>query len=123
VAAGVRRALGACNLGIAARAERALARGDARALGALMGEAQAVFDELVAPACPELAAPRLHETLRHPALAELAWGAKGVGSQGDGCAQIVARGAAERDALAARLEADLGVRCLPLSLAPAGAAG
>jgi hypothetical protein len=39
-----------------------------------------------------------------------------VGSQGDGCAQLVARGPEERRALAARLEADLGVACWPLTV-------
>ena len=119
LAAGVRRALGEGNRDITARAEGFVVAGDVRGLGELMSEAQAVFDELVAPASAELAAPRLHAVLAHPLLLELAWGAKGVGSQGDGCAQVVARGPEERDVLATRLESQLGVRCLPLSLAPA----
>ena len=117
LAAGVREALGPLNVGITAEARAVLARGDARGLGTLMREAQATFDRLVAPACPELASPRLHQVLAHPALGELGWGGKGVGSQGDGCAQMVARGAAERDALAATLERDAGVTCLPLTVA------
>jgi galactokinase len=116
VAAGVREALGPRNLALLARARAALEAGDAAGLGALMGEAQALFDALVAPACPELAAPRLHAVLAHPAARELAFGGKGVGSQGDGCAQLVARGPEERRALAARLEADLGVACWPLTV-------
>jgi galactokinase len=116
IAAGVREALGPRNATLAADAEGALARGDAAAVGALMTEAQAVFDRLVAPACPELRAPRLHEVLAHPAARELAWGGKGVGSQGDGCAQLVARGPDERDALAAALTAAFDVGCLPLTV-------
>jgi galactokinase len=116
VAAGVREALGPRNLALVAGARAALEAGDAAGLGALMGEAQAVFDALVAPACPELAAPRLHAVLAHPAARELAFGGKGVGSQGDGCAQLVARGPEERRALAAWLERDLGVACWPLTL-------
>jgi mevalonate kinase len=116
VAAGVREALGPRNRTMLARARGLLAAGDGPALGALFEEAQALFDRLVAPACPELAAPRLHEVLTHPAARELAWGGKGVGSQGDGCAQLLARGADERRALAARLEAGLAVRCLPVTL-------
>jgi galactokinase len=81
-----------------------------------MVEAQALFDERVAPASPaELAAPRLHAVLAHPALRELGYGGKGVGSQGDGSAQIVARGPDERTRLAAVLERDLDVRCWPLT--------
>jgi galactokinase len=116
VAAGVREALGPRNLALTAAARRALADGDACGLGALMREAQATFDGLVAPACPELAAPRLHAVLAHPTVRELAWGGKGVGSQGDGCAQLVARGPDERERLAAALEGALDVACLPLTL-------
>jgi galactokinase len=116
LARGVRDALGPRNASLLARGRGALARGDGPALGALMREAQAVFDALVAPACPELAAPRLHEVLAHPSVAELTHGGKGVGSQGDGSAQLVARGLAERRRLAEHLERDLAVRCLPLSL-------
>jgi galactokinase len=116
LAAGVREALGARNAELVARASAALIAGDARALGEVMIEAQRVFDRLVAPACPELAAPGLHALLAHPAVGELAWGGKGVGSQGDGCAQLVARGPEERTELAGRLERDLEVACLPLTI-------
>jgi len=119
VAARVREALGERNRALVLRARAALEEGDPRALGDLMGEAQARFDACLAPASPvELAAPRLHELLAHPAVAELAWGGKGVGSGGDGCAQLVARGPEEACALAARLERELGVACLPLALRP-----
>ena len=117
LAAGVRDALGPRNAVLVAGAERALAAGDAAALGATMAEAQAVFDALVVPASPALAAPRLHAVLAHPAARALAFGGKGVGSQGDGCAQLVARGEAERAELAARLARDLDVAWLPLSVA------
>ena len=118
----MRDALGPRNAELLGRARGALLAGDAARLGALMQEAQALFDAQVAPACPELRAPRLHEVLAHPAVRELAHGGKGVGSGGDGSAQLVARGPAERDALAKRLEAELGVGCLPLTLEPDAAA-
>ncbi len=117
LAAAVREALGPANARLLRQARAALEAGDAPALGALMLEAQALFDSQVAPASPaELAAPQLHAVLTHSALRELTYGAKGVGSQGDGCAQLVARGPAERLRLAERLEHDLGVRCWPLTL-------
>jgi mevalonate kinase len=118
LAAGVRDALGPMNAALLSRARAAVAAGDPQKLGALMGEAQQVFDRLVAPACPELAAPRLHEVLTHPVVRELAWGGKGVGSQGDGCAQLLARGPAEREALATRLARDLGLTSLSLTMGP-----
>jgi galactokinase len=112
----VREALGPRNLELTGAARKALADGDARGLGALMHEAQTTFDRLVAPACPELAAPRLHAVLAYPGVRELAWGGKGVGSQGDGCAQLVARGPDERERLAVVLEGAVDVACLPLTL-------
>jgi len=115
-AARVRAALGAANLATVAAARVALEAGDAPTLGALMREAQVRFDADVAPASAALAAPRLQAVLRHPAVAGLAYGGKGVGSQGDGCAQLVCVGPDERDALAARLACDLAVRTLPLTL-------
>ncbi len=123
LAARVRQALGEANLALLGRARAALESGDAPALGAVLGEAQAIFDAQVAPASEELRAPRLHEVLAHPAVAELGHGAKGVGSQGDGCAQIVARSAEARRALAARLEREEGVHCLPLTITPGAAGG
>jgi hypothetical protein len=54
--------------------------------------------------------------LAHPAARELALGGKGVGSGGDGSAQLVLPSAAARDALAKRLETDLDVGCLPLTI-------
>lgn len=117
IAAGVRRALGERNVALVGRAREALEAGDAERLGALMSEAQVRFDADVAPACPtELTAPRLHEVLAHPRVAELCFGGKGVGSGGDGCAQLVARGPEQREALQALLERELGLASLPLVL-------
>lgn len=110
-------ALGRMNRVILEEASKAFSRGDAQALGALMNRAQEVFDELVAPCCPsELSSPKLHAVLRHPALTELAWGAKGVGSQGDGTAQILCRSQEERTVLAGILSRDVGVTLLELGI-------
>lgn len=116
IAASVRDALGAKNLALVARARRAIEDADAAALGALMNEAMALFDTQIAPACGLLAAPRLHAVLANRAVHALAYGGKGVGAGGDGCAQFVARGTAERTELAVRLERELGVACWPLDL-------
>lgn len=123
LASRVRDALGARNAALVASARAAVEAGDVAALGALMTEAQARFDADVAPACPELRAPRLHEVLAHPVVRELALGGKGVGSQGDGCAQLVAADPERRARLAARLESALGVACLPLTVEPSPAPG
>ena len=119
LAAGVRSALGPMSAELVRRAAEVLRSGTPAELGALMTEAQAVFDRLVAPACPELRAPCLHEVLDHPTVRELAFGGKGVGSQGDGCAQLVAKGPEERSELSRRLDGSLGLRSFPLTIRPA----
>jgi mevalonate kinase len=113
----LRDALGPANRRMIGRALPALESGDAEALGRVMIEAQEVFDRQVAPSSPqELRAPVLHSVLQHPATLELAWGGKGVGSQGDGTAQFVCRGSGERSVLAARLSGELGLACLDLTI-------
>lgn len=119
--AALRAALGLENLAVIAAARAALEAGEAREVGRLMVEAQEMFDRDVAPACPsELAAPRLHAVLAHPAARDLTWGGKGVGSQGEGAAQFVCRGPEERAQLARCLEEDAAVRCLPLTVPVGG---
>ncbi|KNC46907.1 GHMP kinase [Thecamonas trahens ATCC 50062] len=83
-----------------AAAGDALVGGDARRLGKVLVEAQQAFDEVAIPMVPsELAAPVLHGLLTDATVGELVWGGKGVGSQGDGCAQFVARSAEAAEAL------------------------
>jgi galactokinase len=111
-------ALGVENERIVRAAYRAVGAGDARRLGELMSEAQRTFDELVAPHSPdELASPLLHELLDLPDLREHIHGGKGVGSQGDGTAQFVARSAEDRDAAMEKItRAYPRMRCFPLTI-------
>jgi UTP-glucose-1-phosphate uridylyltransferase len=113
----VQQLLGPRNRRLVHEATAALQAGDAERLGALMREAQQAFDRDAAPVCPEeLRAPLLHRVLAHPAVQPHVWGGKGVGSQGDGAAQFVARSAADQRAAVEVLERELGVSCLTLTL-------
>jgi len=119
IATGVRRALGPLNQQIVYQARDALISGDVCRVGELMVEAQKIFDRFVAPACPsQLGAPKLHHLLEYSPLQELIWGSKGVGSQGDGTAQLLTRGPEERLLAKAIVENDLGLPCLSLTLKP-----
>ncbi len=110
------RALGADNLQITTRAIELLAAGDAKGLGALMKKAQKIFDRKIAPHSPdELQSPRLHAVLADPVVRRLSWGGKGVGSQGDGSVQFVARDAESQRRLTLRLR-ELGTRPYELTL-------
>ena len=115
----VQEYLGPVNTRIVRDAMAALAQGDAEQLGRLMREAQSTFDKHMQPACPsELAAPVLHKVLEYAPLQPLVLGGKGVGSQGDGTAQFIARDAASRRKAAEIIENDLGLSCLELTLRP-----
>lgn len=86
------RALGEDNQRIINMAIDYMAKGDVEALGKLMTGAQALFDTAVAPMCPEeLTSPKLHEVLRDPIILPWVYGGKGVGSQGDGSIQFLAK--------------------------------
>jgi UTP-glucose-1-phosphate uridylyltransferase/mevalonate kinase len=114
---GVQELLGPTNKRIVHAAVEALELSDAQRLGALMGEAQALFDRFATPACPEeLAAPLLHRVLNHEPVQKHIWGGKGVGSQGDGTAQFLARSAADQTSLVEIVERDLKMSCLPLTI-------
>ena len=114
---GVQELLGPINKRIVHQAAEALEACDARRLGELMTEAQALFDRYAAPACPEeLTAPVLHRVLGHEPLRPHIWGGKGVGSQGDGSAQFVARTAEDQQAVVDIVRRDLRMTCLPLTL-------
>ena len=119
----VRYYLGPVNGELLAEARKAVEQGDAEEVGTLMTEAQRLFDQFMAPACPsELEAPKLHKVLGYSPIQELIWGGKGVGSQGDGCAQFVARGKEEREELKRRL-AELDVECFELDMKAADEPG
>jgi len=101
----VHAALGELNQKIIKRAVEYLKNGDASKLGELMTEAQNLFDSMVAPACPsELTALKLHSFLDDKKIKSLTYGGKGVGSQGDGAIQFLAKDPSSQEALCKYLE-------------------
>lgn len=115
----VQEALGKDNKAIIDQAVDCLQEGDAYALGQLMNKAQVLFDEKVAPASPEeLRAPVLHSVLNDNAIKAWIYGAKGVGSQGDGTVQFLCRDAQSRENLMKYLQDVRGMRSFPLTLKP-----
>jgi UTP-glucose-1-phosphate uridylyltransferase/mevalonate kinase len=116
---GVQELLGAINKQTVEQAIQALRDSDAERLGALLTEAQALFDRYAAPACPEeLTAPALHRVLEHAALKPHVWGGKGVGSQGDGTAQFLCRSAEAQQEVIGILERELAMPALRLTITP-----
>ncbi|KDD72930.1 hypothetical protein H632_c2719p1, partial [Helicosporidium sp. ATCC 50920] len=113
--------LGRDNARLCRRAREAMEAGDAAALGALMTESQVAFDAVAGPLCPRQLGPRgsplLGALLRDSRLEELVWGGKGVGSQGDGTAQLLCRSAEAQRAVVDLLRGE-GKTCLTLTLLP-----
>jgi UTP-glucose-1-phosphate uridylyltransferase len=110
-------ALGQLNLDIVDRAIKYMAAGDAESLGKLMTEAEAMFDEKIAPMSEALHSPKLHATLNDPNIQPLVWGGKGVGSHGDGSVQFLARDAESQQKVADYLNAH-GMKAYTLTLKP-----
>lgn len=117
VAAGVQKLLGPINKRNVFRAIDALRDGNGARLGHLMQQAQGFFDRYAPGACPdELAAPVLHRVLEYPPIQPYIWGGKGVGSQGDGTAQFLARSEEDQQTVIEIIERELGMPCLRLTL-------
>ena len=112
------KALGEENQKIINLAVNYMAKGDAEALGKLMTGAQYLFDTSVAPMCPdELTAPILHDVLNDPLIKPLVFGGKGVGSQGDGSIQFLAKDKDCQQKLIDYLNRR-GMKAYPLTLKP-----
>jgi galactokinase len=117
VTRGVQKLLGEINHGIMEEALEALRQGCAKRVGECMNRAQQHFDRYATPASPEnLTSPVLHQLLQYKPLEEYVYGGKGVGSQGDGSAQFVAKSESDRDAAIKLIEEEFGMTCLPLTL-------
>jgi len=116
----LQQALGPDNEDFLRRGCRAVVQGDAKSLGEVMRAAQRNFDEKITPHCPEeLSSPLLHRLLALESIQENIYGGKGVGSQGDGTAQLVARSERDRDeAIGKILSAFPKMRCFPLTIYP-----
>ncbi len=114
---GVQNLLGSVNKEIIHKAINAIEDSDPARLGAVMVEAQSLFDRFATPVCPEeLTSPVLHSVINHPAFKPHIHGGKGVGSQGDGTAQFLAKTAEDQDHIIAILERDFGMPALKLTL-------
>jgi galactokinase len=97
-------------------AVQAMLEGSPEDLGVQMTLAQEEFDAFAAPLCPkELTAPKLHAVLRHPDIQKYLYGAKGVGSQGDGSAQLLCRRQEDMQAVIEIL-GSMEVKCMKMTI-------
>lgn len=115
----VHEALGQDNKAFIARAKEFLEQGDSAGLGQLMTEFQVNFDKKVAPACEsQLKSPVLHSVINDENVKRLSYGVKGVGSQGDGTVQILAKDEETQKALIEYLNNERKMEAFSLTLKP-----
>lgn len=109
--------LGMRNMGIISRASSALNEGNGVELGRLMNEAQELFDRYAAPLSPvELKSEKLHSILSDENINDWVFGGKGVGSQGDGSVQFIAKSKEDQQYLLHYLRDKLGLDGYSLTL-------
>ncbi len=115
----IHKALGKENHKIVSKAKKYLQEGDDKKLGQLMTEAQHLFDTMVAPACiRELKAPIMHKILKDLNINELSYGGKGVGSQGDGTIQLLAKNVKCQKKLVQYLTNTYHLSAIPFTIRP-----
>ncbi len=109
--------LGQINKGIIFEAVTALENGNAEKIGNIMTKAQNKFDEYLQPVCKsQLIAPFLHKVLNYEPIQSHIYGAKCVGSGGDGSAQIIVKDEESQKQVTEIIERDLKMPCLHLTL-------
>ena len=113
----VQEYLGPINARIVQESAQAIQSGNPQRIGDLMKEAQQQFDKHLQPACPsQLTAPILHKVLNHSPLKPFVYGGKGVGSQGDGSVQFIAKDKDTQEKAIEILRRDFNLSSLKLVL-------
>jgi len=114
---GVQKYLGEINKRVVNGAKESLTDGGAEKVGELMREAQKEFDKYMIPTCPsELTAKILHKVLKYEPIQTYVYGGKGVGSQGDGTSQFIAKDEESQNKVIEIIEKELKMPCLKLTL-------
>jgi UTP-glucose-1-phosphate uridylyltransferase/mevalonate kinase len=114
---GVHKYLGTISSAITKEAIKQIEDGNIELLGKLMTKAQKEFDQHLCPACPdELTAPALHKLINYPAIQPYILGGKGIGSQGDGSAQILTKDKESQKSVIKIVEQQLGMSCMKLTV-------
>ena len=111
------KGLGINNKKIIEKSIKYIETGDVEKLGQMMVEAQENFDQNVAIACPEeLTSPVLHKVLNDSYIISLSYGRKGVGSQGDGTVQVLAKDAKSQELIKKYFEETLHMPAYNLTI-------
>lgn len=110
--------LGKINKILVGKMKKILENGEAQEAGLLMKMMQEFFDEYLIQFSPdELEAPTLHEVLNMNEIQQFIYGGKGIGSGGDGSAQLICKSKEDREEAKKILEMK-GFSCMELDIKP-----
>lgn len=115
----VHKGLGEKNKDVVLKSIKYIESGDIENLGKMLTKAQNNFDKYVSIACKdELTSPILHKVLNDSYIKELSYGSKGVGSQGDGMVQILAKDYESQQKIKKYLDKKLHMTAYSLTIEP-----
>lgn len=115
----VHKGLGEKNKDVVLKSIKYIESGDTQSLGKMLTKAQDNFDKYVSIACKEeLTSPILHKVLNDNYIKELSYGSKGVGSQGDGMVQILAKDYESQQKIKKYLDKKLHMTSYSLTIEP-----
>jgi mevalonate kinase len=103
------------NKEIVNEAKGKIEQGDVKNIGHLMRISQKYFDRYLAVSSEELTAPVLHSVLSMEEISQFIYGGKGVGSGGDGTAQLFCKSREDREETK-KILTNKGFDCLDLDL-------
>lgn len=104
-------ALGESNKCFVEEASKYLISGDVEKVGYVLNDFQDNFDENVACFSDELKSPKLHKLMDYCNSIDGIIACKGIGSQGDGMAQILLNGSRSFSEIASGIQNELGMDC------------
>jgi len=91
--------LGEENVILVNRMQKAIEEGNIKEIGKIFTDSQKLIDKVGIPICDEYKAPLLHKVIDDSTIKKLSFGARGIGSGGDGSVQILAKDSASQEAL------------------------
>lgn len=93
----VQELFGTDNLTMINKTKKAIEEGNLETVGKLFSESQAAIDRVCTPICDEYKAPLLHKVINDEYIKKMSYGVRGIGSGGDGSAQILATSRENQD--------------------------
>lgn len=112
----VKRMLCDDNKIIIERGLKALKNGNLKSFGKVMTNAQKLIDESAGKICKDLEGPKLHQIMNDEIIKELSYGSKGVGSNGDGAIEILAKDKLSQEKIMHHLESNYQLQPFKLDI-------